>query len=51
MFIFQVSYVDDRSVEGSATVEAASRFDAGMALQDQARVLGVHRVITGIVSA
>jgi hypothetical protein len=49
---YHVTYIDDREFPGEATVQAASRFDAGMALQAQATYEGIdRRVITGITPA
>jgi hypothetical protein len=52
MNTYHVTYIDDREFSGEATVQAASRFDAGMALQAQATYEGIdRRVITGITLA
>jgi len=48
MQTYRVQYTDDGYLAKVAIVVAASRFDAGMALQDQASLEGVHRVLTHI---
>lgn len=48
MQLYQISYTDNRSTSGVATVEADTMPDAVMALVDQAECTGVYRVIDDI---
>jgi hypothetical protein len=49
MNTYEVTYRDhDQRSEGLARIGAASRFEAGMALMEQATFTGVERRITGI---